>query len=656
MKRKYNDNSFTQNNVNQKMWFKDGDFKNHMFNEKNIPITTNFVNSVFRKYGVEYDVQNLQNFQTAMTHVSYIYKTNVKDKTAKLLKGIPPIESEYRDKAMKLQPRDYNIFEFGGDAIIDFIVAEYLYSRYKGADSGFLTNLKSKITKDVTLSFLSKRVGLDKYAVIGRNKELNNDREKDIKLTEDIFESFMRAMRLETTLENCKKFLVSVIESEIDFADLIAKDENYKDKLMHYFQKKYKDQKNKEPKYIKAEVRKIPNVNCNEQEIVVHVLHPEDNSVIGIGVANKRNKAEQIAAYNAAIDLNIIDNSDGDDEFFGEEICNNKKSDEKKEDKTEESELLLWFKDKDFKDFILNEKNLKIDRSFINNIFNRYDMNHTMVNKKIYQKGMIHISYLDKSVLTEKTAGLLRGVDPIDPKYKKKKIFPLQQIDNSRECFLGNSIIRSVLAEYLCDRYGTKDQGFLTKLRNKIVRADTISKVTSKLELNKYAIIARNKEQDGSRYTDNSLMKGLFDSFIAALYLETSYEECKDFLISIFEENLDFAELINKEDNYKEKLMHYFQKKSWSDPIYEDINENSDEDKPIIGKKEHKFIINILDNNGNIIGMGSAINDKTKAQQNAAYDALIKIGLIIDSDNDSDYYGEISDNDLESSDSEYFEE
>jgi dsRNA-specific ribonuclease len=174
--------NFTPNNINQNSWFKDGDFKNHILNEKNMIITEKFINKIFNKYNFDHKVQNLCNFQIAMTHVSYLNKTIVKDKTAKLLKDIEPISKENRLKSVPLQPRDYNTFEYYGDSVIHLILTQYLYQRYPGKDCGFLTKLRTKLEKAETLSYLSKICGFDNYVLIGRNMEQTNAREIFLKL------------------------------------------------------------------------------------------------------------------------------------------------------------------------------------------------------------------------------------------------------------------------------------------------------------------------------------------------------------------------------------------------------------------------------------------------------------------------------------------
>jgi dsRNA-specific ribonuclease len=660
-----NDAIFTHNNINQNVWFKNGDFRNHILNEKNIPITENFLNKIFKKYDFDHEVKNLNNFQIALTHVSYLNRTIVKDKTAKLLKDVTPISDNDRKNAMPLQSKDYNTFEYYGDSVIHLILTQYLYKRYPSKDTGFLTKLRTKLEKAETLSYLSKTIGLDKYVVIGRNMEQNNAREVDVHLTEDIFEAFIWALFLESSYEKCNNFLISLIEKEIDFAELINIDDNYKEKIMQYFHKmKWKD-----PKYIEKKEDRKTNSNCHEQEFVVCLMEQENDTIIGIGTGNTKAKAEQSAACNALIKLKVYDNNNGNDnnsEYYGsddeEEYYETNEKENSTENEIMETEWKTWFKDGDYRNHMLNEKNIKINDKYLNEILKKYGMKNKIKYHENYQIAMTHISYLDKITLKEKTAMLLKDISPISDE-DKKNVMHLQKEDYGRLGHLGNSVTRLALTEYLCQRYKSKDQGFLTKLRTKIERAETLSELASILKLNKYAIIARNMEQNNARIDDISLMKGIFEAFIGALSLENTYDDCKKFIIELFEKELDFAELMNQDDNYKEKLMQYFHKMKWKEPQYFENKSDSDSDSDSETKTDREnqireFTIYIKNNEGKILGVGSG-NTKNKAEQNAAHDALIKMKILTDDENYSDYYGEASDNEEKnniSSSEEYFKE
>lgn len=297
-------------------WFKNGDFKNHIINEKNKPITKEFIENIFKKYNFKHKIQNLEQFQLAMVHVSYLDRTTLTEKTAKMLRDVLPISDEMKELAMPLKKKSYEVLEFWGDSVISLVLAEYLMQRYPTEDQGFYTKLRTKLERDETLSFLSKKMGLHEYVIIARNMEQSDARLNNVHLTEDIFESFFGALRSEASYEKCYELLMSIIQEEVDLAELINNDNNYKDRLMKVFHKENWN----EPKYIE-DVSLQTNVKEGCQEIrsyTTYVQNP-NGEIIGVGVGNTKTKSEQNAAYNSLVTLKIInENVDSDSDYYGE--------------------------------------------------------------------------------------------------------------------------------------------------------------------------------------------------------------------------------------------------------------------------------------------------------------------------------------------------
>jgi dsRNA-specific ribonuclease len=302
-----------------------------------------------------------------------------------------------------------------------------------------------------------------------------------------------------------------------------------------------------------------------------------------------------------------------------------------------------WFQDGDPKNHILNENNKLITADFINKIFKKYGLNHKVQNLELFQLAMVHISYLNRSTVTDKTARMLRDVIPIAPN-KKHLAIPLKDQDYGRLEFLGDAKIHDILAEYLYERYENEDEGFMTKLRTKIEKSETLSELAKKINLHFYAIVARNIEQSGGRLNNAPLTEDLFESFVGALSREITYEQLKTFIVNIIEKELNISELIYVNDNYKEQLMQYFHQVKWGEPKYiEDV-----ELQRVVkeGCQETKyFTIYVKNAQGEILGVGKG-NSKTRADQNAALDALNNLNVLGGDDNCSDYYGELSDNDV----------
>lgn len=182
-------------------------YESHVLNEKNKFINKDIINKIFSDNDLKHKVKNLENFQLAMIHKSYLTSIQINEKMLKLMKEIQPLDEKLKKNTIPLQENSYETLEFLGDAVIHLILAKYLYTRYENKDPGFLTVLRTKIEKGETLNKLSRKIGLHEYAIFARNIELAGGRFNNVNIMEDIFEAFMGALSLETTFENCEIFL-----------------------------------------------------------------------------------------------------------------------------------------------------------------------------------------------------------------------------------------------------------------------------------------------------------------------------------------------------------------------------------------------------------------------------------------------------------------
>jgi dsRNA-specific ribonuclease len=281
---------------------------------------------------------------------------------------------------------------------------------------------------------------------------------------------------------------------------------------------------------------------------------------------------------------------------------------------------------KDYEKYILNDKNKWISKKNIESILENYGIyDYKIKNIDRIQLSFIHDSYLKTFVINDKNAKSLKEIQPISEDLIKKTM-PLQPKSYESLEFLGDAVIHNILAKYLFVRYyemGNKDQGFLTRLRTKIEKGDTLGTLARTIGLNKYIIISRNIEIQGGRVNNIKIMEDIFEAFIGALSLEAPHEVCETFLINIIDKELDFAELINTEDNYKEMIMQYFHKIGLKNEVGEKYTPKYIHVKTIDDPTRKKFQMGVQDNKGKIVGLGIGISKKAGEQQ-AAYNALVK--------------------------------
>ena len=130
-----------------------------------------------------------------------------------------------------------------------------------------------------------------------------------------------------------------------------------------------------------------------------------------------------------------------------------------------------------------------------------------------------------------------------------------KKISNERLEYLGDAILGAIIAEYLYKKYPNTDEGFLTESRSKIVSRAGLGKLAHKLGMDNYAIVSTSFS--GSK----SLSGDIFEAFIGAVYIDRGYEFTKKIIIDkIFGNLIDIEEVLQKEGNYKSRLLEICQK------------------------------------------------------------------------------------------------
>jgi ribonuclease III len=151
---------------------------------------------------------------------------------------------------------------------------------------------------------------------------------------------------------------------------------------------------------------------------------------------------------------------------------------------------------------------------------------------------------------------------------------------NERLEFLGDSFLGSITATYLIERFPLQQEGFLTKIRTRIVRSSMLYRFARFLGLGKYILLSNQVERltsAGQNKGRNNprLYEDTFEAFVGAIIQDfgddCGYRYAKRFVISIIEHIIDFSELILCNENYKDTLQRYFQSKKWPNPIYVDL-------------------------------------------------------------------------------------
>lgn len=190
---------------------------------------------------------------------------------------------------------------------------------------------------------------------------------------------------------------------------------------------------------------------------------------------------------------------------------------------------------------------------------------------------------------------------------------PSYQISNERLEFLGDAILSTIIAEYLFNKYIYEDEGFLTKMRAKIVQRKTLNKVGKDLGLDVFL-----KHYNQLKLSDSMLGNAL-EALLGAIYIEKGYSYTKNFVIDkILQDHLDIHSLEKKDENFKSRLLEWCQKHS-KELEYELVEKYRHQ-------KRDRFKVAVLVD-GKIIAEASEFNKKG-AEQLASQKAMNSLGLI----------------------------
>ena len=133
------------------------------------------------------------------------------------------------------------------------------------------------------------------------------------------------------------------------------------------------------------------------------------------------------------------------------------------------------------------------------------------------------------------------------------------KVSNERLEFLGDAILGSIIAEYFFQKFPFEDEGFLTKIRSKLVSRNFLNQLSVDIGLDTFLETSANLNRSKSIYGD------AFEALIGAIYLDKGYDLCRKFVVQkIIKNYVDIDELLATETNFKSKLIEHTQSKKIS--------------------------------------------------------------------------------------------
>lgn len=189
-----------------------------------------------------------------------------------------------------------------------------------------------------------------------------------------------------------------------------------------------------------------------------------------------------------------------------------------------------------------------------------------------------------------------------------------KNLNNERLEFLGDAILASVVADYLFKFYPYQKEGFLTKLRARIVNREQLNDIALNMGL-QYHIVAQSRLNGTKNVYGNAL-----EALIGAVYIDKGYDRTKEFILKkIILKYIDVKDLAEHDSDYKSQLIEWAQKNKL-EIVFDDEEVESTEHSNL-------YFTSAVKINDKILGQGKGLSKK-EAQQKASHQALNNTDII----------------------------
>lgn len=185
-------------------------------------------------------------------------------------------------------------------------------------------------------------------------------------------------------------------------------------------------------------------------------------------------------------------------------------------------------------------------------------------------------------------------------------------VNNERLEFLGDAILDAIISDFVFKIYDRKDEGFLTKIRSKIVSRDNLNDLAEIVGIDKLLISNVNQNNLGRNLYGNAL-----EALIGAMYLDRGYWRTKNYVIRrVIKHHLNLEELEHTEVDFKSLIIEWAQKNK------KDIRFSSSDQIDPEHRQLHFSVDLFIDDKQ--LGSGDGLTKK-EAEQHASEEALHKI-------------------------------
>jgi len=131
-----------------------------------------------------------------------------------------------------------------------------------------------------------------------------------------------------------------------------------------------------------------------------------------------------------------------------------------------------------------------------------------------------------------------------------------QRINNERLEYLGDAILDAILSDYLFEKFPDASEGFLTKIRSRIVNRDVLNNLSVSMGINKTLV-----SNVSSVNSTKNLYGDALEALIGAVFIDKGFSRTKKlFIKKVFNKYLNLEQIVNTDTDYKSLVFEWVQK------------------------------------------------------------------------------------------------
>jgi dsRNA-specific ribonuclease len=227
-----------------------------------------------------------------------------------------------------------------------------------------------------------------------------------------------------------------------------------------------------------------------------------------------------------------------------------------------------------------NSRNKEITLNDVQCILKNYGLPTKINNINLYKRAFVHTSYVKKPM----TENINNNITIVP---KPDDCLPLKSKSNERLEFLGDGILEAITKYYLYRRFPKENEGFMTEKKIALVKNEAIGRLSYQMRLHQWFLISKHAEEKQIR-TNVKKLGCLFEAFLGAVFLDFNkvtiddeenwfknlfitgpgFQMAQIFVENIFEKHVDWDEILNNDNNFKNIFQVIIQKQFKITPDY----------------------------------------------------------------------------------------